>query len=550
MKRFNILATMMATTLLSFAYDFDINGIYYDITSSSENTVAVTYRDASYSSYSGNIIIPAEVTYSGITYSVKSIGYHAFNGCSELAQVKIPDSVIEIGKYAFNNCTGLASVTIGNSVAQIDLRTFSGCASLTRITIPNSVTSIGNYAFNGCTSLTELCIEDGTEPLSLGYNNYDSQFYGEGLFFDCPLETLYLGRNISYSTDSSHGISPFLQSATLNSVTIGNSVTAIGSYLFRQCKLLTQASIPNSVTSIGDGAFFCCTGLTNLSIPNSVTSIGASAFASCKGLADHLSIPNSVTSIGASAFANCKGLTSITIGNSVTSIGNNAFSDCSGLTEITIPNSVTSINDYTFSGCSGLTQATIGNSITKIGYCAFVDCTGLTEITIPNSVTSIGFSSFRRCSGLKQVTIGNSVQTIGDYAFSECINLSEFKSPNTTPPSIYEKTFNQVDKENCTLYVPKDCRNIYWQQTYWEDFYNIIEQTDIGKVHEVIADNESIETIGGKLVIKTSMPTIVTIYTMSGRVAFNDYVNGELSIELPHGIYIAKTNSMTKKITL
>jgi hypothetical protein len=198
------------------------------------------------------------------------------------------------------------------------------------------------------------------------------------------------------------------------------------------------------------------TTLTSLTIGNSVTSIGSSAVSGCTGLTGTLTIPNSVTSIGSSAFQYCTGLTELTIPNSVTSIGSSAFSDCTGLTgTLTIPNSVTSIGGYAFSGCTGLTGT----------------------LTIPNSVTSIGSSAFSGCSGLTgTLTIGNSVTSIGDYAFSGCFNLMEINSKNQTPPQAQSNTFEGVDKQACTLYVPVGCTTIYWLHPVWEDFFNIQEK--------------------------------------------------------------------------
>ena len=154
---------------------------------------------------------------------------------------------------------GCKNTTIPNSVTSIGSRAFSDCTGLTSITIPNSVTSIGNEAFDNCTALKDLIIEDGESTLSLGYNSYSSSYYiGEGLFYDCPLETLYLGRNLSYSSTKYYGYSPFYDQYKLKSVTIGNSVTSIGNYAFSDCTGLTSITIPNSVTSIGDYAFSYC----------------------------------------------------------------------------------------------------------------------------------------------------------------------------------------------------------------------------------------------------------------------------------------------------
>ena len=112
-----------------YAHDFEVDGIYYNKLSSTE--AAVTYRGSSSDSYkgeyTGSVVIPENVTYSGTTYSVTSIA-----------------------NYAFSVCTGLTEVTIGNSVTSIGDNAFADCTGLTEVTIPNSVTLIGDCAFYNC----------------------------------------------------------------------------------------------------------------------------------------------------------------------------------------------------------------------------------------------------------------------------------------------------------------------------------------------------------------------------------------------------------------
>ena len=368
---------------------------------------------------SGIVTIPK--TIKGLT--VTTIGNYAFQNCSSLISVTIPNSVTSIGNYAFSGCSGLTSIAIPNSVTSIGNYAFSGCSGLTSVTIPNSVTSIGDNAFSECYFRSDTFINNSTLT--------NSGNWGATLCDEVTNDGLLIKRHVVVKCR------PW---ATI--VTIPGSVTSIGNYAFRGCSSLTSVTIPNSVTSIGSSAFQNCSGLTSVTIPDTVTSIGNYAFYNCSGLTS-VTIPNSVTSIGYDAFSNCSGLTSINIPESVTSISNNAFSGCSGLTSIkvgagntkydsrndcnaiietatntliagckntTIPNSVTSIGNYAFSGCSGLTSITIPNSVTNIGNGAFYECSGLTSVTIPNSVTSIGSSAFYYCSGLTSVTIPNDLR--------------------------------------------------------------------------------------------------------------------------------------------
>ena len=464
-----LLAMLLPATVL--AYDFEVDGIYYDVNGTEATVTFSGSYSSSYSGYSGDVAIPATVTWNGIAYSVTSIGYSAFSDCSALTSVTIPNSVTSIGNYAFE-CCGLTSVTIGNSVTFIGDYAFESCERLTSVAIPNSVTYIGSSAFDYCSALTSVTIGNSVT------------FIGDYAFQGCecltsvaiPNSVTYLGScafsgcsnltsvTISNSVTTING-NVFYNCTSLASVTIPNSVTSIGYEAFYNCNCLTSVTIGNSVTSIDESAFYYCSGLTSVTIPNSVTSIGSSAFYGCSGLTT-VTIGNSVTSIGNSAFSGCSSLTSVTIPNTLTSIGSSAFAYCSSLTNIQvangntkydsrnncnaiietasntlivgcqstiIPNSVTSIGSFAFSGCSSLTSMTIPNSVTTIGYFAFSDCSGLMSVTIPNSVTSILGLAFINCSGLTSVTIPSSVTYIDNGEFSGCSSLTKIEVENRNP---------------------------------------------------------------------------------------------------------------------
>ena len=181
---------LLAGTTTAFAYDAEIDGIYYNF---SGNEAIVVYGSPK---YSGEVTIPSSVTYDGTTYSVTSIGDWAFEGCSGLTSVTIGNSVTSIGVGAFEDCSGLTSVTIGNSVTSIGNEAFRDCSSLTSVTIPNSVTSIDGGAFYGCSSLTSITIGNGVT------------YIGNGAFYDC---------------------------SSLTSVNIPNSVTTIDYDAFHSC---------------------------------------------------------------------------------------------------------------------------------------------------------------------------------------------------------------------------------------------------------------------------------------------------------------------------
>ena len=316
---------------------------------------------------------------------------------------------------AFQNCSSLTSITIPNSVTSIYDSAFSGCTSLTSISIPEGVTSIGSYAFSYCYALTSISIPDGVTSI------------GESTFYDCySLTSIAIPEGIT-----SIGDYAFYCCSSLTNITIPDGVTSIDKKTFYNCSSLTSIRISESVTSIGDYAFYGCSALVSITIPEGVESIGYYVFSGCDALTS-ISIPNSLKSIHYNAFDGCKFKTAGPIGSGcdyefgwVTTIPTYAFSGCSALTSITIPEGVTSIGSYAFSYCYALTSISIPDGVTSIGSSAFSGCSALTSITIPEGVTSISKNTFDGCSSLTSIRIPVSVTSIGEYAFYACNSLSK-----------------------------------------------------------------------------------------------------------------------------
>ena len=407
MKKLLTIIALAISAMTVMAEKFNIGKLTFEIKSPTEVRLSDAADDIT------TVNLDKTIDYQGKMYTVTSIRHRAFEDCSSLTSVTIPNSVTTIADYAFR-----------------------GCSSLTSIAIPNSVTSIGGGAFSNCSSLTSITVDKGNKF-------YDSRNNCNAVI-ETATNTLIAGcqKTIIPNSVTSIGYYAFADCSSLTSVTIPNSVTSIGKGAFSSCSSLTSIAIPNSVTIIGKEAFAGCSSLTSVTIPNSVTSIGRFAFYLCSSLTS-VTIPNSVTTIGDYAFEGCSSLRSpiynvhcfafmptsysgaYTIPNSIKEIAGGAFKDCSSLTSITIPNSVTSIRWSTFSGCSSLTSVTIPHGVTKIGAEAFAGCSSLISLTIPNSVTWIGNEAFAGCSSLISLTIPNSVTWIGNGAFYGCEALTK-----------------------------------------------------------------------------------------------------------------------------
>ena len=371
MKKQLLLFMFMLVPMLASADAVEIDGIYYNLITKAQQAEVTSNPNK----YTGSVVIPEKVTYEGVEYNVTSIGGSAFQNCTNLTSITIPNSVTSIGNNAFSNC-GLASITIPNSVTSIGKHAFESC-NITSITIPNSITTISSYAFAYCRGLTSVTIPNSVTSIES---------------------------------------SAFLGCSGLTSITIPNSVTTIGEAAFSGCTGLTSITIPNSLTSIESSAFTGCSSLTSITIPNSVTSIESSAFSHCSSLTS-ITIPNGVKKIGAEVFKNCTSLTSITFPNSVTSIGSYAFQNCTSLAFITFPDNLSDIPN-SFQNCTSLTSITIPNSVSMIGGQAFYGCTSLTTITIGSGVKSIWASAFAKCPELKDVyCLAENIPTTASNAF-------------------------------------------------------------------------------------------------------------------------------------
>ena len=353
-------------------------------------------------------------------------------------------------EYSVTDYTGIANEVVipatykGLPVTSIGFYAFEDCTSLASITIPDSVTRIGGGAFSGCTNLT--------------YNEYDNAYYLGNQYN--PYVVLKKAKNtditsciINENTKVIYS-SAFSDCESFTSITIPDSITSIGDWAFYGCYSLASVvfSENSQLTGIGHLAFSYCTSLESITIPESVMGIGGSAFSWCESLASVVFSENSqLTSIGEHAFSNCDSLASITIPESVTSIGDEAFYKCDSLICINVDENNANYKDidgnlYSKDG-TVLIQYAIGKtdtsfaipeSVTSIGYAAFSDCDSLASITIPESVTSIGDGAFYNCTSLESITIPNNVTSIGEWAFKYCESLATVNYTGT------EEQWNEI----------------------------------------------------------------------------------------------------------
>ena len=209
---------------------------------------------------------------------VTSLGENSFSGCTSLENVTIGNGVVAINSFTFYKCTSLENVTIGNGVTKIYGSAFSGCSKLPKITIPSNVKTIGDNVFNNCTSLATVVINDRDTELSLGSNSSNP------LFYYCPLDSVYIGGDITYPTSSSKGYSPFYRNTKLRSVVITDKETEISDNEFYGCSNLKNISMGDGIEKIGNWAFSGCSSLEHFAFGSGMKTIGEEAFSDCTAM--------------------------------------------------------------------------------------------------------------------------------------------------------------------------------------------------------------------------------------------------------------------------
>ncbi|MBR5893429.1 MAG: leucine-rich repeat domain-containing protein [Bacteroidaceae bacterium] len=466
---------MLCCTTMS-AQDFITNGLYYNILSDDDNTVEV------FGAYKSEVVIPANVTYNGVTYSVTAIGDFAFN-YSGLTSITIPNSVTTIGQKAFYNCTSLTSIA---SFIPAD-----------KLFAPES-----DAFYNITTSCTLYVPAEAKETYAAtdGWNEFENIVElegqcGDNAYWAFDEETgilTILGEGAMYDFEGEEA-SWYVYKDNISNVIIKFGITTIGDNAFYGYTSIASIEIPNSVTNIGYYAFMNCSSLTSARIPNSVNTIERGAFARC-GFTN-IEIPSSVTSIEEGAFFACSKLASITVDESNSVYDNrnnwNAIIETKSNKLIAasqntvIPNDVTIIDNYTFGECYNKTSITIPNSVTTIGVHAFNSCINLESIEIPNSVTSIEECAFHGCTSLKSITIGNNVTHIGQHAFAGCKSLTSVTS-HIPADKLFttHQIFINIDLDACTLYVPYGAKETYAATDGWNEFTNIVELEYSGQCGE------------------------------------------------------------------
>ena len=414
MKR-NILVCLLALLLpcLAVAHDFEVDGIYYNITSEEKKTVEVTSPsdkrivDGGYKFYKDVVFIPEKVSYDGKEYIVTAIGERAFEYNYELLSVVMPNTIRSIKEFAFNGCINLKSLTISSEVSEI-----------------------GDYAFMGLRSLEHLAVDCHNKTFdSRGDCNAIIRTMTNTLLVGCKATVIPDGVEViagnAFISCQDSSIEPF-------ELNFPPSVEIIEPFAFNCCYPLSAVTFSEGLRRIGRWAFMG-TSIECLEIPASVTEIDEQAFISCDSL--------KVIKVrkGNNVYDSRKGCNAIiesatgrllrgSEGTTIVPDGVKVISSCafygSKIKKIKLPSSLEAIERGAFMCCKELKKLVIPGSVRRIHYEILMD-SGVEELVVENGVENIPQSAFYGCQKLRYVSLPESLKEFGRYGavFVDCPEL-------------------------------------------------------------------------------------------------------------------------------
>lgn len=475
-----IIPLLLCLPSAATAQYFEADNFAFNILSAAEHTVEVTQKC---NPYWGNLTIPAQVTYEGITYDVVSLGEYAFSNAS-LAAIRIPSSITQIKRECFISAKRLASIDIPASVTNIEFLALGGL-DLTTINVdennPN-YRSIDGMLFTKDSSLMIQCPQKKTGAIAIPQNTKSINHYA---FYNCQL---------------------------LTNISLPDGLTSIGLRTFEFCKRLYSVTIPASVTYLGTDLFGGCSSLNNLTLEEGNTqyymdgiviySADGDTLISYHKSADSVYLPNTLRVVA--GFSGNSDIKYVNIPGGVTTIEDEAFA-YSSLERIDCPNFMTAIGSFAFRSCETLTHVNMPNTLESLGNVCFFKCSNLTSIDIPNGLLTIPENAFMYCSALSQVSWGDAVETIETQAFIFC-NFTE-------------------------LHFPPTLRTLR-SNSFSRDITGRLESVTFSAPIDTI---EAFTFTGqriGKLQLKNNLPPVVTIVDGYGFVPSSGYVD---SVIIPCG---------------
>ena len=407
---------------------------------------------------SGTVVVPEGITHINdwafseclidevkLPSTLKSIGERAFDSCSRLQSIIIPEGIKELPFCLFRGCDCLSEVSLPQSLTQIGSSVFEYCRKLRRLTIPINVKEISTDAFGECSELYECILPDGLETIGQGAFEGCSALVSITLpnslksiiwqaFMGCrSLSYIYIPKSVSeIGTRAFAGTNAYIEVDNDNQYysSIDGSLYDKGKERllnYHASKPVCIINSPSSLSAFGGGVFQGLNILREIQIDVSTESLDNCSLYGCRNLRKVV-LPEGLKRFD--GCGNCPSLEVIYLPDSIETIPQCAFEDCTSLKSIKLPKCLKNLGykhqGQVFSGCISLENVEFNHSLEIIAPSNFLGCSSLREITLPDSISLIGYSAFRDCCKLKDITIPPSVKKIESKAFANCVALESF----------------------------------------------------------------------------------------------------------------------------
>ena len=465
----------------------------------------ITVSDANTSFYSpegSNVIIETSTgrLVQGCNYSVipsegvTAIGENSFEGFDSLTVVRLPESVSLIEDDAFAYCPNLESVYMGGGINRIGERVFKGCGKLADVYIdadtppsmPQGSIPDDCSIHVKASALSDYMADEVWSTYDLVSNVFSYTYKGTTLYYviDPAIDAVLVAPMWPYfDEDNDESWSGFEKPS--GAVVVPDSVpfdgnmravTVVANYAFYKCTEITSVTLPDSIIAIGTNAFYHCESLATVTIPGSVSTIGDWAFAGCHNL-QLVQLGEGVETIGSCAFLECGNLCYINYPSTLKVIESFAFQYDSLLSSnLNLPDGFTTMGEVAFGDNQSLTSAQLPGTMVSVPECAFFGCTSLAKVTLDEGITTIEESAFCYCPSLYELTLPASLDSIGDCVFIGDTWIDRLVFRGSVPPAV-PNSDNIFNDYNTLLIVPQGSTAAYRSHPFWSLFQNIVEDT-------------------------------------------------------------------------
>ena len=487
---------------------YDPTALSYEVTG--EQTVRVQAQFLA-----GDIVIPEEITYNGVTYTVTELPDDVTNDNPYLTSLSIPSTITSIGTQVFSNLPSLQYVKsyipiyqvydikvlvaapleatefeVDKDCSRIWNNAFKFTDKLQTLTLPRSMNYIGYTVFTGCTALTDIYSYARPVPQTEG-NAF------EGL--DKSKITVHVYESALDSYKESWGEEfNYVTMPDPQTITLTVAVAEMGSL-----RSLIETAIAEKESTIYDVVGITVTGNINQDDLRTLAEM-------CRGVYGLTTIDLSGVTIEGNyidndMFRDCEKLTSIILPETLEYINPSAFRYCNGLTSIDIPASVKRIAQWAFDCCENLSTVTgmeglsecdswndwdpfYGTAITQPVYGGSVflymppNVSG--DFEMPAGIKKTAPGSIRN-SQISSIILPASLTDLGDDTFADCRNLTDIYCYASTPPACYSGVWEfGFDRGACTVHVPASAV---------EDYQNANEWREMGRIVGIVAPGELVD---------------------------------------------------------